>query len=684
MRGGRSWRRSRETVARKGNVVKKDSARIDLGVRIATACFLFFVAAGLAPAWADDALPALLAQGVEGLSFSPDGSKVLVSMSAPDGVLNAFAIPAAGGAPVRLTRSAKYPVRAESYFPRDERFVFRGRKAEGEPEHLYVRELDGSETDLTPGKPSRFKGWSSDGKTFLVEEDQRASGAHNLLEVSTAPGYARKILYQNIAATPLAFASPDRRFLVFTQTVFDLSREVHIYERSTARVRYLRSGEGEIVHLPVAFSPDGGSLLFLNDAAREFLFLSRLDLATGVRADLLKKDWDVLGASYSPDGKLLAVTVGGDASSHVELYEASTMRPLELPGMPVDGEVAALAFTPDSKSLAVLSSASDAPPQVRIWNLTKTGPPRELIGSGRPAVSSLAAGKVVRFPSVDGKQIPGILFQPPGAAPGHKVPAVIWVHDGPSQQTRLGFDPLFQIPRLPRLRRPRRQPPGELRLRQELPAGGRHPARRRGPRRLRGRQGAAPGHGLDRRRPHRHRRPGAWRLPGRGRPRATAPGARRRDRPLRRARLGAALQLPAARRPGPPLALRGDGGRLEHRGLPAGLAPVPCRRHRPSAARGPGRGRHGGRPPGGGRAGGGGEGEGGGGGGAAAAGRGARLLAGGEPGGGLPGGGRFPRPQPQGAGEAASREKEVSSIPRACSSSGRRGSQSAAVSRSHS
>jgi dipeptidyl aminopeptidase/acylaminoacyl peptidase len=56
----------------------------------------------------------------------------------------------------------------------------------------------------------------------------------------------------------------------------------------------------------------------------------------------------------------------------------------------------------------------------------------------------MVAGQVVRFSSYDKVEIPGILFQPAGAGPGHKAPAVIWVHDGPSQQTRLGFDPFFQ------------------------------------------------------------------------------------------------------------------------------------------------------------------------------------------------------------------------------------------------
>ena len=421
--------------------------------RIARSCLLLLllVAVSSAAAPAPDLLPALLSQGVAGLSFSPDGSKVLVSMD-PGGVYNAFAVPVAGGAPVQLTRSAKYPVFIESYFPRDDRFVFRGHKAEGEPEHVYVRELDGTETDLSPGKGSRFKGWSPDGGSFLLDEDQRGSGVDNVYEVSTQAGYARKVIYQNTPKTPFAFASPDRRHLVLTRRPYDLYREIHVLDLKTNQIHSMISGEGAMVHLPVAFTPDGEHMLILYDGGKEFLYLARANVATGVVKTLVQKDWDVLAAAGSPDGKLIALTVGGDTSSHLELYDAATFKPAPVslpPGIPLDGVVSGVAFSPDSRTLAFIHSTSGSPPEVWALDLASPGPPRKLLQGGRPEISagaagSLVAGKVVRFPSFDGLQVPGILFQPAGAGPERKVPAVIWVHDGPSGQTRLDYEPFLQ------------------------------------------------------------------------------------------------------------------------------------------------------------------------------------------------------------------------------------------------
>jgi dipeptidyl aminopeptidase/acylaminoacyl peptidase len=413
-------------------------------IGFALPCLFLAFASISAAAPASDLLPALLSQGLAGLSFSPDGGKVLVSMNA-GGVYNAFAVPAAGGAPEMLTRSAQEPVFVETYFPHDERFLFR--KMDGGVEHLFVRELDGKETDLSPGKASRFKGWNADGSSFLLDEDQRGSGVDNVYEVSTQAGYARKFVFQNTPKTPFAFASPDRRYLVTTRIPFDLCREIHIKDTKTDQHRDLISGEAQAINLPVDFTPDGTHMLLLFDGgAKEFLYVARLDIATGIIKPLILRDWNVLAGAYSPDHKLLALTVAGDASSHLELYDATSFQRIDLPGIALDGGLSAVAFSPDSKTLAFIQSSSAARPEVLAIDLTKPGPPRKLIQGGRPDVSasSLVAGKLVRFSSYDKVEIPGILFQPAGAGPDHKVPAVIWVHDGPSEQTRLDFDPFFQ------------------------------------------------------------------------------------------------------------------------------------------------------------------------------------------------------------------------------------------------
>jgi len=104
----------------------------------------------------------------------------------------------------------------------------------------------------------------------------------------------------------------------------------------------------------------------------------------------------------------------------------------------------AAAFSPDSRTLVFAASGSALPPGVWAVDLEKPGAPRRLFGGGGGEPGNWVAGEVTRFNSFDGQSIPGILYKPAGTAPGRKAPALVWIHDGPSGQSRLGFDPLVQ------------------------------------------------------------------------------------------------------------------------------------------------------------------------------------------------------------------------------------------------
>jgi dipeptidyl aminopeptidase/acylaminoacyl peptidase len=389
-------------------------------------------------------LGAGLPPAISGLSFSSDSGKVLVSMDS-DGVPNAYALPVAGGPPVQLTRSPKNPVWVESYFPADERLVYRSGPA-GDESHLFVRELDGKAVEIAPGKTSRFVGWTSDGRSMLVEIDNWSAKSSDLYRIAT-DGYAQTPVNRNSSElSRLVAASPDGRYLAYTERPNDLTRNLRIRDLETGQDRTLLASEGFTVRIPLRFSPDGTGLLVLTDVDKaanvhEFRALNRLDPATGEGRDLLQKSWDVLDALYSPDGKRLAVIAGGDTRSGLELYDAATLQPVALPDLPPVGDVAAAAFSRDGGELAFLASGSATPPAVWVYDLARPGPPRRL---GAGADGDWVAGEVTRFKSFDGREIPGILYKPRQAAPDHKVPAVVWIHDGPSGQAKLGFDPLVQ------------------------------------------------------------------------------------------------------------------------------------------------------------------------------------------------------------------------------------------------
>src|SRR5436305_8753934 len=216
------------------------------------------------------AAPSLAAvpPAISGLSFSPDGGKVLVSTDA-DGVPNAWALPVAGGPAAQLTRSPKDPVWTLGYFPRDERVLYRSGPA-GDEDHLFVRELDGRAVELFPGQTSYFVGWVADGPALLAEIENGGAQSRDLYRIA-ADGYAKTLVNRNSSRLArLAVASPDGRYLAYRESTNDLIRNVRVRDLKSGKDRSLLVGEGFTVHIPLSFSPDGSSLLVLNDIDKEF------------------------------------------------------------------------------------------------------------------------------------------------------------------------------------------------------------------------------------------------------------------------------------------------------------------------------------------------------------------------------------------------------------------------------
>lgn len=401
---------------------------------------------------AADPLESLLAPEIDGLALSADGSKVYVSMATADsgGVENVYAVPAAGGSPEPLTRSTGSFLRVVSTFPADDRLLLlRGGQGVDDPQRLVVREPDGSLTELAANKVSRFKGWNTDGSSFLLEQDERAAQSSDSYEVA-ADGYARKPFYQNSSLYPLAFVSPHRRFLAFTEIVSEAVQNLRIQDRETGQKQALRSGEGFMVHIPAGFSADGSALYYFADTATRFRYLEEVNPVNGYVRPRVREEGDVLAMEVSPDGRYAALTSTAGSRTVLHLYDAKTWARLPLPGLPEDlGEIGPVAFSRGGQALAFVASGSRTPQEVYLFDLTDPAaiapPKRPLAGyhSGLDT-SLLVASEAVTFPAPDGKEVPGLLLRPSGASPKKRVPAVVFIHDGPAGAARAGYDPLWQ------------------------------------------------------------------------------------------------------------------------------------------------------------------------------------------------------------------------------------------------
>jgi len=420
-------------------------ARHTAAVLAATLCL-----ASCAPDVARPTVQYSIAQFMEstaygGASFSPDGTKLLVSHNA-SGIYNAYAIPLEGGEPEALTRSMTTPHYAISYFDDDERFVYRTDGGGDELWHIYVRELDGSSTDLTPGEghTSSFAGWSADRSSFYVATNERDPQLFDVYEYETTGDYTREMIYRNEDGAFPGSVSPDGRYVSFMRMRTTNDSDAYIRDLQDGETTHVTPHEGDVSSSPLSFTPDGSALLLLTDQDSEFQHLVRYDLASGETSMLVEAPWEVMYGSFSRDDGYLVVGINNDARTELRLYTWPAMERVDVPA--IEGaSVTGVAFSKGDGTMAMYAGGSRFPSDIFVQSVSG-GEPRRLTSSLNPAIDidDLVDAEVVRFASYDGVEVPGILYKPHQASAENPVPGLVWVHGGPGGQSRATYFGLIQ------------------------------------------------------------------------------------------------------------------------------------------------------------------------------------------------------------------------------------------------
>jgi len=219
-----------------------------------------------------------------GSSFSADETSILFH-SNKSGIFNVYTMPVAGGASKQLTNSTKESTYAVSYFPADARFLYRYDKGGNENEHLYLRELDGTERDLTPGDKTkaRFLEWSHDRKSFFFSTNARDARYFDIFEMSLAR-LKPTLIYKDEKGYDFGALSNDKKFIAFRKTGGSpADSDVYLYNTATKEMKHLTPHEGDVANSPEAFDPQSKYLYFLSNEGGEFMSVARYDLKEGKR-----------------------------------------------------------------------------------------------------------------------------------------------------------------------------------------------------------------------------------------------------------------------------------------------------------------------------------------------------------------------------------------------------------------
>ena len=219
--------------------------------------------------------------------------------------------------------------------------------------------------------------WSADSRTFFVAREPRIQNTLDLYAVNPADGSKRAIYHEQVP------------------TWLDWMEDMLFTDKGLYMVRSFETGWQQIYFL----SYDGSTLKRLTDGP----------------------NWRIGLVRAEKDGTVF-FTAERDSHVRTTLYKVSpkgVITALTDPAM----NVADVSFAPDGKHFVTLASNLSKPWEVRLHDLKGNS---TLVG----AMSGEAYGELVSI-TVDGLELPGVIYYPDGFDPAKKYPVHVDIYGGP-------------------------------------------------------------------------------------------------------------------------------------------------------------------------------------------------------------------------------------------------------------
>ncbi len=386
---------------------------------------------------------------ISGGSFSPDESKLLVN-SNETGIYNVYEIDLNTGEKKQLTNSTEESYFAQSYFPEDNRFIYSFDEGGNENFKVFMMTTEGQSKDLTPGDSVRngFWGWSRDQKSMYITSNKRDARFMDIYEMQVSSVDEEvpisEMIYQNNDGLNVSAISPNARFYALTQTITNADGKMYLFDRETGEKTDISKHEGDATYSPQFFSLDNKQLYYTTDEGSDFVYLAKRDLETGSVEKIYTTDWDVWYAYDSWNEKYRVIGINEDAKTTVKIFNQASGEEVSLPEIP-GGSISSVNISKSENLARLTVSTSASPSNIYSYNF-ETGDLNKLTNTLNPEIApeDLVEGKVVRYASFDGVEIPAVYYQPKNASKDNKVPALVWVHGGPGGQSRLSYFALIQ------------------------------------------------------------------------------------------------------------------------------------------------------------------------------------------------------------------------------------------------
>jgi dipeptidyl aminopeptidase/acylaminoacyl peptidase len=330
--------------------------------------------------------------------------------------------------------------------PTDDRLLWTIDAGGDELHQIWLLEPGGTPRALTTNSEvmHNFGGWSPDGTRIAYSANDRDPKYFDAVVMDLATGGTVR-LHHGPCVISVAAWSPDGARIAVIEDHGGIDQKLFLITVATGAAHEVPRAR-PTRYQALRWTP-AGELMAITDAPdADFLQLCRIDEATGAATPVFAPLFrEVEAWALAPDKQTLATIENDRGYATLRVGPIGTNRPA-ITGLP-EGIVAELAWKPDSSQLIVTAQGPTNPPTlfaVSEGRATRMNLPDTLSPAGL-APEKLVPMQLIEWVSFDGTRIPAFYALPKTPAPPGGYPAVMWIHGGPSSQTRANFRPDTQM-----------------------------------------------------------------------------------------------------------------------------------------------------------------------------------------------------------------------------------------------
>lgn len=290
--------------------------------------------------------------------------------------------------------------------------------------------------------------WSPDGNWIAFSANRH--GGFDIWKVQVPSGTVHRLtsddrfeVYPTWApdATEILYVRLDEAWV--NHDVMRMTASGRDPRRVAADTDFFDYGYGRTFGYPL-ISPDATQVVFRSHRSGWINYWT-VPLEGGAPRPFHSEDSNQSDGTWSPDGAWFAYTSNRNGTHDLRLISADgkEVRTLTEPDLGIAGSPR---WSPDGSKLVFTVETPTLPREIHMVGV-EGGASQIVLGSEmREEVRRhLVSPEKITYPSTDGLSIPAYLYRPPGASEADPLPAILWIHGGPTSQWHDSFHAQVQF-----------------------------------------------------------------------------------------------------------------------------------------------------------------------------------------------------------------------------------------------